>query len=164
MNCRSLALFGAVFLAACDDTAQITQPEAAGSPLLSASAASAAGELTFQSVSAGQNHSCGVTAAGAAYCWGVNSKGALGDGTGGDGTHANNSNEPVAVLGGHAFLSVSAGERHTCGVTTAGAYCWGWSSGGSNVGKLGDGTNMDSNVPVAVSSGMTFQSLALIMT
>jgi hypothetical protein len=34
--------------------------------------------------------------------------------------------KPVPVLGGLTFASVSAGELHTCGVTTSDdAYCWG---------------------------------------
>jgi alpha-tubulin suppressor-like RCC1 family protein len=50
-----------------------------------------AGGLTFQSVSVGSNHNCGVTTAGAAYCWGSNGVGRLGDGTLAD------SNVPVGV-------------------------------------------------------------------
>ena len=49
------------------------------------------GGLTFQSVSAGASHSCGLTTAGVAYCWGINTFGQLGDGT----TTA--SSVPVAV-------------------------------------------------------------------
>ena len=100
--------------------------------------------LEFESVSAGPGHSCGVTTAGAAYCWGWNGKGGLGHGTNTD------SNVPVAVSGGHTFASVSTGEgyNYSCGVTTAGAaYCWGRNGNG----ELGDGTNIDKNVPVAVS-------------
>ena len=111
------------------------------------------GGLTFQSVSAGSIHSCGVTTAGAAYCWGNNGHGGqLGNGTN------TKSNVPVAVTGGLTFQSVSAGSIHSCGVTTAGAaYCWGNNGHG---GQLGNGTNTKSNVPVAVTGGLTFQSVS----
>jgi alpha-tubulin suppressor-like RCC1 family protein len=99
-----------------------------------------AGGLTFQAISAGMLHACGVTTAGAAYCWGDNTNGELGDG-GNDLADA-----PVAVSGGLTFGSISAGSITTCGVTTAGdGYCWG-------AGDLGDGTpgGKTSNVPVKV--------------
>ncbi len=123
------------------------------------------GGLTFQSVTAGSSYSCGVTTAGVAYCWGsteFNFGGSLGDGTVG----GPSSNVPVAVLGGLTFQSVTAGSAHSCGVTTAGAaYCWG--SNGSfgpstarGAGRLGNGTIMASVVPVAVSGGLTFQSVS----
>jgi alpha-tubulin suppressor-like RCC1 family protein len=39
------------------------------------------GGLTFTSISAGRFHTCGVATGGAAYCWGANDVGELGDGT-----------------------------------------------------------------------------------
>jgi alpha-tubulin suppressor-like RCC1 family protein len=67
--------------------------------------------------------------------------GQLGDGTTTDRT------SPVPVLGGLTFARVSAGNGHTCGVTTDGvAYCW----GNNNYGQLGNGTTTNSSVPVKV--------------
>ena len=72
----------------------------------------------FASVSAGYYHICGVTTAGAAYCWGYNSNGVLGDGTTADNT----------TRARRRWAYLRDGERgclHTCGVTTNGAaYCW----------------------------------------
>ena len=40
-----------------------------------------AGGVSFAAVTAGGYHTCGVTIVGAAYCWGGNRYGELGDGT-----------------------------------------------------------------------------------
>jgi alpha-tubulin suppressor-like RCC1 family protein len=106
--------------------------------------------VEFASVSGGANHTCAVTTTGAAYCWGSNDRGQLGDDTRID------RSVPTAVSGGLTFASVGAGYNHSCGVTTGGAaYCW----GNNDVGGLGDGSYTDSNVPVAVSGGLTFASV-----
>ena len=82
-----------------------------------------AGARTYESISAGPFHTCAVTAAGAAYCWGANDRGELGNGTSGSNAY---SPVPVPVSGGLAFRAVSAGWKATCGVTvTDEAYCWG---------------------------------------
>jgi alpha-tubulin suppressor-like RCC1 family protein len=111
------------------------------------------GGLTFGVVSAGRGfgHTCGVTTGGAAYCWGLNAEGELGDGT------KIFRSSPVPVVGGLAFAEVSAGYTHTCGVTTSGAaYCWGDNGGG----ELGDGTNTQRTSPVAVLGGLTFATVS----
>ena len=108
------------------------------------------GGLQFASVTTSEQwwHSCGVTTAGEAYCWGLNATGELGSGSAVDSSFT-----PVQVQGGITFTSVSAGDYFTCGVSTAGdAYCWGWGI----YGQLGDGTFNGSRVPVKVTGGLTF--------
>ena len=112
-----------------------------------------ASALTFATVSAGASHTCGLTTAGAAYCWGDNTWGQLGDA----GTETQ-SPSPVPVAGGLTFSVLSAGGGHTCGVTAGGAtYCW-----GDNVhGALGDGgTEMRSASPVLVAGGLSFAAVS----
>ncbi|MCP4172345.1 MAG: hypothetical protein GY758_16400, partial [Fuerstiella sp.] len=76
-------------------------------------------------------HTCAVTDVGAAYCWGKNDYGQLGNGLWdiNDGSLV-----PVRVKAGEQpgdeFLSgvrqISAGGQHTCAVTVDGTvYCWG---------------------------------------
>lgn len=106
-----------------------------------------AGALRFASISTGLRHACGLTVDGAAYCWGVG----LPLGTQG-------SSVPTEVAGGLRFKSVEAAIMHTCGLTVAGqAYCW----GENTLGQLGvDAITRGSAVPVAVSGGLVFTSLA----
>ena len=78
------------------------------------------GAIQFASVTAGYFHSCGLTPAGRAYCWGGNTWGTLGDGS------RTASNRPVAVAGGLRYTMIESGAGHTCGVTESGkVYCWG---------------------------------------
>src|SRR5207245_1111893 len=110
------------------------------------------GGRTFATVSAGNGyHTCGVTTGGAAYCWGDNTWGQLGDGsTTGSGT-------PVLVSGGLRFAVVSTGNGFTCGLTTGGAaYCWGFNT----VGELGNGTTTNSAVPVLVAGLLTLTAVS----
>jgi YD repeat-containing protein len=112
----------------------------------------ASGQIRGETIAAGYSHSCGLTTAGAAYCWGDNSGGQVGDGT--TGTPALT---PVAVAGGLTFEQLSAGLIHTCGLTAAGAaYCW----GNNDYGQLGDGAGISRSTPVAVSGGLTFTQLS----
>ncbi len=122
-------------------------------------------------VAAGDEHTCAVTTAGQAYCWGRNELGQLGDGTtaaGGDPAVATPT--PVDTTTGLTATNVAAitsGGYHSCAVTTAGrAYCWGtnWN------GRLGNGTAADADnsavpTPTAVdtSTGLTATNVAGIV-
>jgi len=94
------------------------------------------------SVTAGWNHTCGITREGGVLCWGWNYSGQLGDGT-----KASRS-VPVAVYGlEQGAEAVSLGWAHSCAVTDrGGVMCW----GANESGQLGDGTDLDSQVPLVV--------------
>ncbi len=114
-----------------------------------------AGGHTFTSLTARGYHTCGLDDAGKAWCWGDGYGGVLGDGDTSDHTVRT----PVAVVGGHAFSQLAAGDDHTCGLDGAGqAWCWGL---GTDSGTLGDGDSSDhrTGTPVAVVGGHTFTSL-----
>ena len=101
-----------------------------------------AGAHIFVSVSAhSPSHSCGVTDARSAYCWGANHLGQLGNGSDSTGL------VPKHVAGPHAFTDVSTGFYHSCGLTSDGrVYCWGY----GGFGQLGGGTLTDAREPQAV--------------
>jgi alpha-tubulin suppressor-like RCC1 family protein len=113
------------------------------------------GDFTFTTLSGFWAHICGLTAGGAAYCWGTNSGGQLGDST------TTRRTVPTPVLGDLQFASISAGYNHTCGVTTSGtAYCWGGGSSDPNKGQLGDGTTNQRLVPTPVAGGVSFATVS----
>lgn len=117
-----------------------------------------AGGLSFTALSAGTLHTCGIAVSGAAYCWGANAFSQVGDSTTGG-----NRTAPTLVRGGHTWTSISAGNSHTCGITTLGAsYCWGLNGTTlTNTGRLGDGTNTSQrNFPNPVATGgVTFTQI-----
>ncbi|MFL5582546.1 MAG: hypothetical protein ACJ8AO_19425, partial [Gemmatimonadaceae bacterium] len=62
-------------------------------------------------------HACALASDGAAYCWGSNTFGQLGNGTISTGSWT-----PTAVSGGLRFSSIAAGgEAHSCALTSSGA-------------------------------------------
>jgi len=105
-------------------------------------------------IGAGANFSCGLRSDGAAFCWGENGDGQLGDGT------QTAIAEPVAVRGNHVFDQLVVGDRTACGVTMGGsAYCW----GDNSAGQLGAGLPIEpssfSPVPLPVSGELSFTTL-----
>ena len=106
----------------------------------------------FDSVAAGVGYTCGILYGREAFCWGSNSQGQLGDGTGRD------SPRPSAVAGARRWVSVDAGGLHTCGVAARGdgAWCWGYNL----QGQLGDGTRVDTDSAVRVQGSLVFRSIS----
>lgn len=119
-----------------DSTTPVLASGPAGEPLMSGVTALAAGGGT----------TCAVTAAGAAWCWGSNSRGQLGDGT------LVSSATPVRVTGTGgtpltSVVAVAVGAAHACALAADGSVrCW----GANDRGQLGNGTTVDSARAVQV--------------
>jgi alpha-tubulin suppressor-like RCC1 family protein len=106
-------------------------------------------------VSGGFAHSLAVTSSGAAYAWGKNYDGELGNGSSTD------SDLPVRVSlpAGTKAIAVAGGSEHGLALTSTGAvYGWGYNSDG----QLGDASTGNSSAPVSVSlpAGTTVTAIA----
>lgn len=95
----------------------------------------------WASITAGSDHSCALTTAGEAWCWGRNGDGQLGDGT------TVPRSAPTRVAVDVRFRDLSAGGAHTCGVSRGDdLLCW----GANAHGQLGNGSTAESRVPAPV--------------
>jgi hypothetical protein len=142
---QSLVIGSVVLLtAACRE--EIASPT--GQAPVTASVSAAAAPLVFRQVSAGADHTCGVTVDDVAYCWGEGGELGIGSPSG--------ALLPTAVAGGLKFRAVNAGANYACGIATDGlAYCW----GANTAGELGDGTTQQRNAPVPVAGGRKWRQL-----
>ncbi|MBI3320160.1 MAG: hypothetical protein HYZ89_06200 [Candidatus Omnitrophica bacterium] len=113
--------------------------------------------LNVRSLTTGGGHTCAVSFAGNAYCWGYSGFGGLGDGQ-----FVIDRTTPVRVLKGAAaaadtdgtnltnIAQLTGGNYHTCAVSNGGnAYCWGYNF----YGQLGNNTTTDTATPVRVLKG-----------
>ena len=110
------------FVAALLGCGEQSTPPSAPDSEPSVAAAALAAPLAFQSVSAGGDHSCGITTGTRAYCWGNNSVGQLGT------FNRLRRLAPAPVKGDRPFDAVKAGHHSSCALTTDDVtYCWGQS-------------------------------------
>lgn len=94
----------------------------------------------FVKIVVGDDHACGLTKTGIAYCWGSDTSGQLGNGT-----TTGTQDKPSQVSNISDFVDIAAGSGYACGVRKNGeAWCWGGASRlGANLG-----TNQTSPVRV----------------
>lgn len=143
---QAFAAFGLVFVLAGTPHVQAT-PALGSEQALTAVPSSLAASTTVQiqviEIAVGGNHTCALTSAGGAKCWGWNGFGQIGNGRT---TDRKMPADVSGLAGGVALLA--AGGVHTCALTGAGgAKCW----GDNSFGQLGDGTLIQHRTPVDVS-------------
>ena len=109
------------------------------------------GSERFTTVSAGEAHACALNLSGAAYCWGNDGFGQLGD-------HRRvNSSTPIPVIGSMQFTRISAGLAHTCAIQQGGsAWCW----GDGRLGANGNGVGAIIDTPSRVSGSEQFVEIS----
>lgn len=106
------------------------------------------GGRRFVEITVGETPICALDEGRAAFCWGPNQSGDVGDGS------FVAKRGPSPVSGGHGWNTIDAGMSHVCGVAVTGiTYCW----GNGFRGALGNGAlDGESSEPVAVVGGHTF--------
>ena len=94
--------------------------------------------LTFSALASKAHHTCGLSLAGEAVCWGLGYE-----------------SGPTAISG-FRFVALTTGFRHTCALAAGGvAYCWGENASA----QLGAGTSATS-VPTRVADAPPFVSIS----
>ena len=104
-------------------------------------------------MSAGGGTTCGIKKNQRLFCWGVNHRGQLGDGT------TKPRTRPVVVAKDKKWTSVNAGWFNTCGITAqTQLYCW----GDNAAGQIGDGGKAKVRTkPTLVKKGKNWASVSV---
>lgn len=97
-------------------------------------------QTSAASLVAGEHHSCSITYGGEVACWGLNTKGQLGDGT----SQSRSAPTPIAEL--KEVTSLAAGNEHSCALSKGQIFCW----GNNSHGQLGTGNSQNATKPMTV--------------
>jgi alpha-tubulin suppressor-like RCC1 family protein len=101
---------------------------------------------TFVDIGAGTSHSCALTDAGAAWCWGANWNGQLGS-TVNLGTTTTTPQPVVTTSMTPPLTAITLGQEHTCATPDDDTlWCWGLGARG----QLGNGGTNNANEPAPV--------------
>jgi alpha-tubulin suppressor-like RCC1 family protein len=127
----------------------LTTPQETATAATTAGTALAGVTLTQVSASAAGDHTCALGSTGAAYCWGQDASGQLGNGTTSTTQDTAVAVTATGVLAGVVLTQVSSGKDQGCALSSAGAaYCW----GGNTDGDLGNNSTIQSTTAVAVTA------------
>jgi len=99
----------------------------------------------------GSGHACAIDSDAKLWCWGDNSRGALGD------TSNDAHSAPVPIATSATWMDVSVGLGHGCGVQIdQSLWCW----GSNEYGQLGSDERHDSLAPIRVGTENNWRSVA----
>ncbi len=106
----------------------------------------------WDAVVAGYSFTIAKTPQGKLYTAGTNFYGQLGNGTNG----ANAGSNTLQAVGNDTWSTMAAGDYHALAIKPNGTL-WAW--GGNGQGALGDGTNIDKNIPIQIGTDTNWASV-----
>jgi alpha-tubulin suppressor-like RCC1 family protein len=113
---------------------------------------SVAGNRRYRQVRVGFRAACAITMARAAFCWGANNAGQLGNGS------TTPSRIPVRIPLDVSWVQLTMGQSYGCGIITVQRQVWCWGSNGN--GQFGNGSVGGSQLlPVPGGGGLGFAQI-----
>jgi alpha-tubulin suppressor-like RCC1 family protein len=103
--------------------------------------------ITFSHIISGDGTSCGISITNKAYCFGYDFAGMLGNGTIDMDSSILSPVDTTGVLANKNIQEITIGSGHVCSLSSDNLMaCWGYNSDG----QLGNGTVIDSSIPINV--------------